>query len=157
MRLQRFPFRHNACLGKLTFKRLALMETREGYLYPLLVLGALSFVALSIVGIIEILRYSPDESVAYKQSLVTCVECGVVEAVQQPGSPAGAAPVGISKSATGQGAPTSVVDDSRFPSRYAVRVRMNNGTTEVLYPRLKPQFEIGDRVKLVNEEMVALD
>ncbi len=137
------------------------METREGYLYPLLVLGAFSFVALSIVGIVEILQYSPEESDAYKpsgQSVATCAECGVVEAVQQPGNPPAAAPsIGVGKSATAQAASTSVADDSRFPSRYAVRVRMNNGTSEVVYRRLKPQLDIGDRVKLVNDEMVALD
>ncbi|MBC7944863.1 MAG: hypothetical protein H7X91_06310 [Burkholderiales bacterium] len=135
------------------------MEIREGYLYPLLVLGALSFVALSIAGIVEILQYSPDKTVpdAYKQPLVTCAECGVVEAVQQPGNPAGALPIGIGESATAQGASASVVDDSRVSSGYAIRLRMNNGATEVLYRRLKPQFDIGDRVKLVNDTMVALD
>ena len=138
------------------------MDTREGYLYPLLVLGAFSFVALSIVGIVEILQYSPDSSPdekassAYAQSLATCAECGVVEAVQQPGNLDGAMPVRIAKSAPGEPLPARV-DDTKLPSRYAVLVRMNNGTTEVLYHRLKPPFDIGDRVKLVNDAMVALD
>lgn len=134
------------------------METREGYLYPLLVLGAFSFVALSIVGMVEILQFSPDASTpgTYKQSVVTCAECGVVEAVQQPGNSAAALPIGIDKGAAGNGA-TASVDDTELPSRYAVRVRMNNGATEILYRRLKPQFDIGDRVKLVNDTMVALD
>lgn len=135
------------------------MDTREGYLYPLLLLGAFSFVALSIVGIIEILRYSPDKAVpaAYKQSLVACAECGVVEAVQQPGNPEKAMPIGTEKSTAGEESAAAGVDDSKMPSRYAVRLRMNNGTTEVLYRRLKPPFDIGDRVRLVDDAMVALD
>lgn len=134
------------------------METREGYLYPLLVLGALSFVALSIVGIVEILRYSPEKSDAYKQSVVLCADCGIVEAVQQPGNPpAEARSIGISENAMAQGTSTSSFEGSRFPSRYAVRVRMNDGTTEVVYRRLKPQFDVGDRVKLVDNAMVAIE
>lgn len=124
------------------------MDSREGILYPLLVLGAVSVIVLSFVAVLAILNYAPSRG-----SSEACVACGVVEAVQRP-APAARA----SKSAGGDKASGPAVDENDTAGpRYAVRVRMEDGSAKILYRQRPPQIDVGDKVKLVDGAIVALD
>lgn len=120
------------------------MFSKDRVLYSLLVAGALAVVALSVVGVVQIIDYAPNEtalpaSAGYR----LCNGCGIVESVHRDIAPK------TTLAAAG--------DTAISPARYRVRVRMSDGSAQTVYRNEAPELDVGDEIKVVNGAIFALE
>ncbi|HEX7952163.1 MAG TPA: hypothetical protein VF523_03720 [Burkholderiales bacterium] len=92
-----------------------------------------------------------------------CPDCGVVDSIE-PAQPKPAANALIRSLATG--AAGAAMLNSTVPagedhgesdkSGFVVTVHMENGTTRTIYESERPEFDIGERIKLVNGAVIRI-
>lgn len=119
------------------------MFSKDAVLYSLLVAGALAVVALSVVGVVQIIDYKPGEIMSTAAGYRLCNGCGIVESVHRDAAP----------KTTLAAADKSAIS----PARYRVHVRMSDGSAQTLYRNEAPGLDVGDEVKLVDGAIVALE
>ena len=166
---------------------------RNGMLYPMLVIAAVSVIIFSAFGVATMTGLLPraesmSESHATAQSknrvasnqAAACSNCGVVESItpaevrgrgtglgmaaggitgallgNQIGRGNGNAVATIAGAAGGAFAGNEIEKNMKKTTRYQVRVRMNDGTFRTTYQSHSPAFSVGERVKIVNGQVVA--
>lgn len=176
---------------------------RNGMLYPMLLIAAVSVIIFSAFGVATMTGLLPraesmnepqpraesmSESHATVQSknrvasnqAAACSNCGVVESItpaevrgrgtglgmaaggitgallgNQIGRGNGNAVATIAGAAGGAFAGNEIEKNMKKTTRYQVRVRMNDGTFRTTYQSHSPAFSVGERVKIVNGQVVA--
>ncbi|MBI4190139.1 MAG: glycine zipper 2TM domain-containing protein [Betaproteobacteria bacterium] len=164
---------------------------RNGLLYPMLVVAAISVIIFSAFGVAMMTGLLPraesiNEPHAMTKNRVagradkTCNNCGVIEAINavevtgqgtglgavaggvtgalignQIGRGSGNTVATIAGAAGGAFAGNEIEKNMKKAVRYQVRVRMNDGTLRTTYYSSAPAFAIGDKVKIVNGQVVA--
>ena len=173
--------------------------SRNGLLYPLLVIAAISVIIFSALGVATMTGFLPRaESMndahlydthpnAQSRSRMggnvnaTCANCGVVESiapVEVKGSGSGLGMVAggltgalignqigrgngntvttIAGAAGGAFAGNEIEKNMQKAVRYQVRVRMQDGTLRTSYQSSAPAFAVGDKVRIVKGQVVAV-
>ena len=166
---------------------------RNGILYPMLVIAAISVIIFSAFGVATMTGLLPraesmneHEPRAMTKSRVagsadkTCNNCGVIESINavevkgqgsglgmiaggvtgallgnQIGRGNGNAVATVAGAAGGAYAGNVIEKNMTKAVRYQVRVRMNDGTLRTTYYSSAPAFAVGDKVKIVNGQVVA--
>lgn len=120
-----------------------------------------------------------DKSARIAKSDTTCANCGVVESINavdvkgggtglgvvaggvtgallgnQIGRGSGNTVATIAGAAGGAFAGNEIEKNMKKTMRYQVRVRMNDGTYRTTYQSLAPAFGVGEKVKVVNGQIV---
>lgn len=110
----------------------------------MLVAGALAVVALSVVGVVEIIDYAPGEgTMPAATGYRLCSGCGIVESVHRDALPK------TTLAAAG--------DNTTGAERYRVHVRMSDGSAQTLFRDEAPKLDVGDEIKLVDGAIIALE
>ena len=180
---------------------------RNGLLYPMLMIAAISVIIFSAFGVASLTGLIPaaqSNSVQQPESrpktqpqsvqppakparaartriaATACDNCGVVDAINavevkgestglgvvaggvtgalignQIGRGSGNTVATIAGAAGGAYAGNEIEKNMKKSVRYQVRVRMNDGTLRTTYYSSAPAFAIGDKVKIVNGQVVA--
>jgi len=185
------------------------MDNKNGMLYPLMILAAISVIIFSVVGIATMtgqvpsaLSFSSDNPIdakvpqgpapeaAQKQEqapksrrvevVSSCGNCGVIESVReirtkgegsgvgmavggvagglvgnQIGSGSGRTIATIAGAAGGAYVGNEVEKSSKSSTSYRITVRMEDGTYRTITQGSRPGHGVGDRVKLVDGNIVA--
>lgn len=185
------------------------MDNKNGMLYPLMILAAISVIIFSVIGIATMtgqvpsaLSFSSDNPIdtkvpeaqapaaAQKQEQVpksrrvevvsSCGNCGVIESVReirtkgegsgvgmavggvaggllgnQIGSGGGRTIATIAGAAGGAYVGNEVEKSSKSSTSYRITVRMEDGTYRTITQGSRPGHGVGDRVKLVDGNIVA--
>lgn len=97
-----------------------------------------------------------------KSVKTVCVDCGVVDSIM-PSQPKPVASGLVHSLATGAGgaailnsAPRGDDHGDADKSGFVVTVHMENGTTRTIYESERPDFDIGERIKLVNGTVIRM-
>jgi outer membrane lipoprotein SlyB len=139
--------------------------SRNGLLYPMLVIAAISVIVFSVLGVATMTGLLPRaESMNNARATndghtmtqpgkhvsgnvdPACANCGVVESIVPVEVKAGGAFTG-----------NEIEKNRQKAVRYQVWVRMRDGTSRTSYLSSAPAFETGDKVKVGNGQVVALD
>ena len=163
---------------------------RNGILYPMLVIAAVSVIIFSAFGVATMTGLLPradsmnDPHAMTKNRVAsnadkTCSNCGVVESINaveirgqgtglgvvaggitgallgnQIGRGSGNTVATIAGAAGGAYAGNEIEKNMKKSLRYQVRVRMNDDTYRTIYQTYAPAFAVGDKVKVVNGQVV---
>ena len=163
---------------------------RNGILYPMLVIAAVSVIIFSAFGVATMTGLLPradsmnDPHAMTKNRVASgadkaCNNCGVIESinaveVRGQGTGLGAVAGGvtgallgnqigrgngntvatIAGAAGGAYAGNEIEKNMKKSLRYQVRVRMDDGTYRTIYQTYAPAFAVGDKVKVVNGQVV---
>lgn len=179
---------------------------RNGMLYPMLLIAAISVIIFSVFGVATMTGLIPTaQSNAVQQesrpkiesqsvrrpaksaraaptriAATACDNCGVVDAINavevkgkgtglgviaggvtgalignQIGRGNGNTVATIAGAASGAYAGSEIEKNMKKSVRYQVRVRMDDGTYRTLYQSAAPAFAVGEKVKVVNGQVVA--
>jgi len=166
---------------------------RNGLLYPMLVIAAISVIIFSAFGVATMTGLLPRaESMSDPQAVAqsrngiadvdkACANCGVVESItpvevraahgsglgmiaggvtgallgNMIGRGNGNAVATVAGAAGGAYAGNEIEKNTKKSQRYQVRVRMNDGTYRTTTQSSLPAFSVGEKVKVVNGQIVA--
>lgn len=183
------------------------MQRKNGILYPMLVIAAVSVIIFSAFGVASLTGLiptaqpnsvqqpepqpkrqpqsmqppaKPARAAPTRIAATACDNCGVVEAINavevkgegtglgvvaggitgalignQIGRGSGNTVATIAGAAGGAYAGNEVEKNMKKSLRYQVRVRMDDGTLRTTYSPSAPAFAIGDKVRIVNGQVVA--
>ena len=181
---------------------------RNGLLYPMLLIAAVSVIIFSALGVASLTGLipaaqsnsvqqpeprpnkqpqsvqppaKPARAAPVRIAATACDNCGVVDAINavevkgegtglgvvaggvtgallgnQIGRGSGNTVATIAGAAGGAFAGNEIEKNMKKAVRYQVRVRMNDGTYRTTYQSTAPAFSVGEKVKVVNGQVVSL-
>jgi hypothetical protein len=152
-----------------TAERTHAPHKRAGLLYPMMLIAAISVIVLSVVGIATMMGWMPGALSGHDASgraagvplanpgadryLLTCDDCGTIEAVRP-------IELGRGREPAAAGAPGSrpgkEIERSAKPAViYRITVRMNDGTTRTFIEPAKPALGVGQKVRVSERGIVS--